>query len=242
MKTSFQLLLAAVVVLLASLTAYNMALRAEYRSGAYKDPMRNYKALNFSNFTEVAVPAASIVNVKIIAGPFKVLVGPHAASYVQVSQQNGRLRITADLPEQLPYLGGADAVVISCPRLAALTTDAVYQVEGKPHADRQQEFKRGRTLVQGFVQDSLSLRQDRASRIELTNNRLGFLRAVAGATPGSHPVLQLNKDNHVAAASLILAHQSELVLDNVLIPQLHSAFGDSASVTLTGTALGNGLK
>lgn len=242
MKTSVKLLLAALVVLLASLTAYNMALRTEYRSGAYKDPIRKYTALGFKDFSEIAVPAASIVNVKIMAGPFKVLMGPQAAKYVHVRQQNGRLHITADFPDGQPYLGPQEAVVISCPRLVALTTDAVYQVEGQPHTDRQQEFKRGRVLVQGFVQDSLALRQDRGSRIELANNRLGLLRAVAGTTPGSHPILQLNSGNHIAAASLTLAHQSELVLDNVQIPQLHRTFSDSAKVTLTGAALSSVLR
>lgn len=65
MKTSTTFLLAALLVLLASLTAYNMALRAEYRSGTYKDPLRSYKVLNFKNFTEVTVPAASALSVKI---------------------------------------------------------------------------------------------------------------------------------------------------------------------------------
>jgi hypothetical protein len=242
MKTSVKFLLAAFVVLLASLTAYNMALRTEYRSGAYQDPLRFYTPLAFKDFTEVAVPAASIVNVKIMAGPFKVLIGPNASKYVQVSQKNGRLLITASFPDARPYLGPREAVIISCPRLTSLATDASYQVEGQPHTDRNEEVNRGRTLVQGFTQDSLALRQDRASRIELTNNRLGLLRAVAGTTPGSHSILQVNNGNHIAAASLTLAHQSELVLDNVQIPQLHHSFGDSTKVTLAGTALSSVLK
>jgi hypothetical protein len=242
MKTSVKLLLAALMVLLASLTAYNMALRTEYRSGAYKDPLHGYQSLAFKDFTEVAVPAASIVNVKIMAGPYKVLLGPQAAKYVHVSQQNGRLLITASFPDARPYLGPRDAVVISCPRLTALTADALYQVEGQPHADRSESFKRGRILVQGFTQDSLALHQDRGSQVELRNNRLGLLRAQAGATPGSHSVLQVTSGNNIAAASLSLQSQSELVLDNVMIAQLHHTFSDSAKVTLTGAALGSVLK
>jgi len=240
MKTSVKLLLAAVMVLLASLTAYNMALRAEYRSGAYKDPLRNYTALAFKGFAEVSVPAASALNVKIVAGPFQVRVNPAAEKYVRISQQGGRLVVALVLPEQPETLGWGETVVISCPRLAALTTDGTYQAGGQPHHDRT--FVGHSVVVQGFTQDSLALRQDRGSRVELKNNRLAFLRAGAGATPGSHPILQLNSDNHIAAASLTLDHQSELVLDNVLIPQLRHTFGDSARVMLAGTALGNGLK
>ena len=109
MKTSVKFLLAATLVLLASLTAYNMALRTEYRSGAYKDPLRHYTALGFTNFTEVAVPAASGLNVKIMAGPFKVRVNPAAEKFVRFSQQGGRLVIALALPEQAQTLDQASS-------------------------------------------------------------------------------------------------------------------------------------
>ena len=240
MKTSLKFLLAALVVLLASLTAYNMALRAEYRSGAYKDPLRHYSALDFKDFTEIDVPAASLLNVKIMAGPFNVWVNPAAEKFVRISQRSGRLVVALAMPEQAQPLGWGETVVISCPHLAALTTDGTYEVAGQP---QHSPTLNGRTvLVQGFTQDSLALRQDRGSRIELKNNRLGLLRAVAGTTLGSHSSLQVNAGNHITAASLTLAHQSELVLDNVQIAQLRHQFGDSAKVTLTGAALGSALK
>jgi hypothetical protein len=239
MKTSVKFLLAALVVLLASLTAYNMALRAEYRSGAYKDPLRRYTKLGFKDFTEIDVPAASRMSVKIMAGSFNVWVHPEAEKFVRISQRGGRLVVALAMPEQAQTLGWGETVVISCPRLAALTTDGTYEVAGQPQ--RSPTFSGRTVLVQGFVQDSLALRQDRGSRIELKNNRLGLLRAVAGTTPGSHPILQVNTGNHIAAASLTLAHQSELVLDNVQIAQLRHTFGDSVKVTLTGTALGSVL-
>lgn len=238
MKNSNRYLLAAVLVLLASLTAYNMALRTEYRKGTYKDPLHGYTALAFKGFTEIVVPAASSANVKIVAGPFSVRINPAAAEYVRISQQGQRLLITANFPETHKYLGRNETVVISCPRLAALTTDAVYQEHGQPQVDKEHANGR-RVLVQGFRQDSLLVQSDRASRVELVSNDLAFLRTVAGPTPGSHTSLQLNADNHIAVADLTLRHQSELVLANVLIPRLHHQFGDSVKVTLTGVALGS---
>jgi hypothetical protein len=240
MKTSVKFLLAALLVLLASLTAYNLALRAEYQSGAYKNPLSHYTVLGFKDFTEVAVPAASRLSVKIMAGPCKVWVNPAAEKFVRISQRGGRLVVALAVPDQAQGLGWGETVVISCPRLAALTTDGTYEVAGQPQ--RSPGFVGRTVLVQGFTQDSLALRQDRGSRVELTNNRLGLLRAVAGTTPGSHSILQVNSGNHIAAASLTLAHQSELVLDNVQIAQLHHSFGDSVKVTLHGTALGSVLK
>ena len=236
MKTSVKFLLAAALVLLASLTAYNMALRAEYRSGAYRDPLRGYAKLNFKNFDEVTVPAASVLSVKILAGPFGVRVNPDARRFVRVRQQGSRLVVEAAFPNQPGSLGWGETVVISCPRLAALTTGGEYALAGRPHRDKTPVSGR-KVLVRGFTQDSLLVRQDLASRVELTGNHLGLLRAVAGSTPGSHASLTLTEDNKVAAASLTIGHQSELILDNVAIPQLRYHFADSAKATLTGAAL-----
>ncbi|MDO7887176.1 hypothetical protein [Hymenobacter cheonanensis] len=241
MKNSSNYLLAAVLVLLASLTAYNMALRAEYRRGDYKNPLRGYVAQGFRDFTEVVVPASNVVSVKIVPGPFSVRLNPGAAEYVHLRQQGGRLVITAAFPRWRRYFGPAETVLISCPRLAALSTDAVYESQGKPLTTNDfRDYEK--VLVQGFRQDSLVLRQDHGSHIELADNELGMLSATAGPSLGSHGLLQLNRGNRIAAASLALAHQSELVLDNVQIPQLHRQFSDSAKVTLTGAALGSVLR
>jgi hypothetical protein len=243
MKNSNKYLLAALLVLLASLTAYNMALRTEYRKGTYKDPLRDYTVVNFQDFTEVTVPAANVVGVKIVSGPFKVLINPQASKYVQVRQQGSQLSITAAFPEGQEFMGRSEAVVISCPRLAVLTADAIYQMKGQPHIDKNQEYPTSKGItVQGFTQDSLSLHQDKASRIELVGNRLGSLRATAGATPGSHATLQINPDNRIGAASLAIQHKSELIMSNITIAQLRYQFADSAKATLTGAALSSFVK
>ena len=238
MKNSSKYLLAAVLVLLASLTAYNMALRTEYRRGDYKNPLRGYVAQPFKDFTEVVVPASNAVSVKIVPGPFGVRLNPGAVDYVHLRQQGGRLIITAAFPKWRRDFGPIETVLISCPRLAALTTDAVYEAQRKQVANKYFRDNE-KVLVQGFTQDSLTLRQDRGSCIELAGNKLAYLRATAGTTSGSRGLLQLNADNHIGAADLALGHQSELTLTNVLIPQLRHQFADSVQVTLTGAALGS---
>ena len=238
MKNSTKYLLAALLVLLASLTAYNMALRAEYRTGDYKNPLRGYVSLGLKGFNEVLVSPSNAVSVKIVPGPFGVRLNPSATKYVHLRQQGNRLVITAAFPDSRHHFGRAETVLISCPRLAALTTDAVYEEGGKPVIGKSY-WNSELVLVQGFAQDSLLVRADRGSRIELTGNKLGYLGAMAGTSLGSHTQLQVDADNHIAAANLRLGHQSELVLNNLFIPQLRHDFADSAKVTLTGAALGS---
>jgi hypothetical protein len=237
MKNSSKFLLAAVLVLLASLTAYNMALRTEYHLGSYKDPLRGYVNLGLTNFSEVAVTASSVVGVKVVPGTFSVRMSPRAQKYVQVRQQGRRLVITAAFPDgRRQYFGQAPAVVISCPRLGTLTTDAVYEGESQPVIGKN-FWNSEQILVQGFRQDSLAVRADQGSRVELAGNHLGYLGATAGASLGSHAQLQLNPDNRIAAADLTVGHQSELILNNVAIPALKYHVADSAKVTLGGAAL-----
>ena len=235
MKNSTKYLLAAIVVLLTSLTAYNMALRAEYRKGDYKDPLHGYARLDFKNFTEVDLSAAGSAHVKIVAGPFGVRLSPQAAKFVKVSQQGTRLVVQVDFAKPDQHLGWGQTLIISCPRLSQLTAGDAYRVAGQ----LQTQNKTAQSQVEGFRQDSMRVRLDQASNTTLSNNQLGYLGAVAGATPGSTASLNLNSTNRITAADLTLSHQSELVLNNVFIPQLRHQLSDSVRVTLTGVALGS---
>lgn len=235
MKTSNKYVLAALGLLLSSLTAFNLSLRAEYRRGTYKDPLRNTTALKFANFTAVNVQGAASLKVKIGAGPFGVRVRNDAAAYVKVSQQGARLTIALAFPDELHYLGG-DIVTVSCPQLNDLTVSSLYTIKGRPLTDRQQGHG-GNVQVQSFTADSLRLRQDDATRVELSGNHLGYLRAEAGASPGSHSLLFIGPDNRVQAADMSVQHQSELQLAS-RIQQLRFQFGDSTKAVFSGSALG----
>lgn len=239
MKNSNKWVLAAALVLLGSLVGYNMGLRAEFRRGAYKDPLRETKVLAFKNFSEVDVPAAGALKVKIVQGPFGVRLNNAAAEVVHVRQQGPRLTVTLASPNGFVYLGPGHTLTISCPRLAQLRADAVYTRDGQPVTDKEsQRWGGGDHVVQvmGFVQDSLTVRQDHASHVELVGNRLGYLRATAGTSPGSESVLRITDGNRLGAASFDMRHRSELVLSSAPAAPRYQ-FADSARATLLGAAL-----
>lgn len=234
MKNSIKLLTTAGLLLLGSLTAYNMGLRTEYVHGTYRNPFRNYTALALNNFDEVAVPAASAIRVKIVAGPGQVWLNKDAAKYVHVAQQGRRLTLTLAFPKEPEFLGMGEAVIIHCPQLRMLTTDGVYTVAGKTKTD--QASLRNAVVVQGFRQDSLAVRQDRGTQIRLVGNTLAWLRASAGARPGSKPALSIGADNRIQAADLTIDHQGHLDLATA-IPRVRYQFSDSATIVLTGAAV-----
>src|SRR5437764_8791518 len=94
-KTSNKLIIIALVVTLVSLVAYDFLLKAEYRSGNYKIPFKNYVTLNWKDFDIVDINASTAANVKLVQGPFSVRVEQYAAEYVQVKQKGNRLEIDA---------------------------------------------------------------------------------------------------------------------------------------------------
>ncbi|HEY5327843.1 MAG TPA: hypothetical protein VIJ27_12640, partial [Mucilaginibacter sp.] len=95
MKTSNKLILTAVLLLLFALIAYNYLLKAEYVSGRYKDPYRNYITLKFKDFDTVDVNSTSAVNVKFIQGPFSVRIDTDAMDFTKIEQQGNTLKIGA---------------------------------------------------------------------------------------------------------------------------------------------------
>ncbi len=235
MKTSNKLLIAALLLLLGALTAFNQKIRAEYARGAYKDPNANSTALDFRNFTDVDVQAAGLVGVRVVAGPYAVRLDNAAASYVKVRQQGARLTVALVFPKERESLGSREPLTISLPRLRQLTASGTYAMSGRLVTE-----KAGNGLplrIEGFRQDSLRLRQDHGTKVALANNQLGYLRADAGRTPGSHPVLHIDNTNRIQAASLVIHSQGELRLEAGGIPDLRTQFGDSARATLTGAAL-----
>jgi hypothetical protein len=237
MKTSNKWLLAALLLLLGSLSAYNMGLRAEYASSAYKDPLRNTTTLNFKDFSEVDVQGASLMNVKVVAGPYNLRVDKKAAQYVKVSQQGARLTIALVFPKDREWLGGGEVLTITCPQLKKLTAGAEYSAAGKAQKDRNRG--RGNVRIQGFRQDSLLVQHDYSTQVELSDNQLAYLRAETGRRPGSTSVLHIEKSNRIQAADLTVQAKSELKLEAGGIDQLSTQFGDSATATLAGAGLGS---
>ncbi|MBJ6110029.1 hypothetical protein JAO73_13485 [Hymenobacter sp. BT523] len=239
MKTSNKWLAAALLLLLGSLSAFNMALRTQYKTGAYKNPTSNTVALSLKDFTEIDVQAASLMGVKITSGPYAVRVSKEAQPYVKVTQRGPRLSIALAFPEGEASLGPRQSVVaISCPQLNLLTASATYVEKGKVHVDKQPGYDRT-VLVQGFAQDSLVVRQDLGAHVTLAGNRLGYLRAEAGQRPGSRSALRIANSNRIQAADLSVQRQAELQLEAGVVGTLRTQFGDSARATVTGGGLRN---
>ena len=239
MKTSNKLLLAALLVLLISLTLYDTALRAEYRKGTFRDPFKDFVTLNLKDFNALDLPAASQASVRIEPGPYQVRVYKPLNEFLQASQHGRQLTLALRFPnDDHSFLDqNQPAIVITCPSLIALRTNATYSMDNQSKTKHTQaDWNPQQVLVQGFRQDSLLVQADNGSQVALLNNTLQRLRVVA--TSGA-PVLHLPAGNRIAQATLQLGARSHLELGDLTIPELCYQFSDSATVSLPGRALNN---
>ncbi|SFQ74230.1 hypothetical protein [Hymenobacter arizonensis] len=238
MKNSLKFLTAAGLLLLGSLTAYNAALRNEYRLGAYKNPVLNYDLQSQRNFRTVHLPGAGLLSARIEEGPFGVYVSKEAADFVRITQEGTELTVALNFAEEVKFKGGGNAVIIRCPRLDVLTASTTYVVNGRVEKKLPQHYPNFAMLVvQGFTQDSMRLVQDGTARVVLVNNHLGHLRASVGQSPGSTAQLDLNSSNTLASTDIRVDKRGKLNAENVALPKLRWQFGDSAQVTMSGAAL-----
>ncbi|OUJ72476.1 hypothetical protein [Hymenobacter crusticola] len=239
MKTSNKLVLAALAVLLVALGLYNNALRAEYRAGSFRDPLRDFVTLPLRDFNALHLEAASLTSVRIQPGPYSVRVSKSLNDVLHVQRRGRELTLGVHFPSEFRplFLGNREAtIIITCPSLAALRTDATYTVKGKTQTDLAQPWDNCRVLVKGFAQDSLLIQADNGSLVELRDNTLHRLRVIAGHATGG-PVVRFQTGNHIQQAQLTMSGKSKLVFEELAIPDLRYQFADSATTTLPGRSL-----
>ena len=238
MKTSNKLIFAAAVLTVVLLIWYDLRLKAEYLSGNYKIPYSGYVTLNYTGFDIVDLNASTAANVKFVQGPFSVRVDNNALDYVVLKQQGNRLAIDAVFERNYQWNQNPYVVVISCPTLTKLTTDATYRADRGIVTDTivRDDWNMRQVLIEGFRQDSLSIEQDYGSTVVLAGNKIRSLQAVIGKSTGSGSKIIFQLDNEFKEATLDIRHRSKFILENAYIRNLIYHLADSAELIVNGSS------
>jgi len=238
MKTSNKLVIAGIILVLISLVGYDFLLKGAYVSGKYKDPYNAFAGLNFKGFDTVDLVSSTAVNVKFVQGPFSVRIDSNFSAYTRLKQTGKRLQINAVF--ESGYLSDPTAytMVISCPHLSVINTDATYKSNGKQVTDTivRDDWRMRKVLIDGFKQDSLIINQDYGSTVVLANSHLQSVSTVTGRSGKSGSKLVILEDNQIQNANLDILNNSTLILGNARIGYLNYRLADSAKLILTGKA------
>ena len=238
MKASSKFLLAAAVITLLSLVVYDLLLRAEYSSGNYSDPYRNFITLNCKDFDTLDLPSSTAANVKIVQGPFSIRMDQNAEDFVQLKNEGRRLQIKAGFEGNYQTTSSKYILMISCPRLSALNTNAGYWSNNAEVTDTivREDWNMRQVLVDGFNEDSLYISQDYGSTVVLANNHIRVISAMIGKSPRSGSSLVIQDNNEFGNAQLDIQNSSKLFLDNARIQNLSIQLGDRSKLIITGKA------
>ncbi len=239
MRISNYLIFSALLILIISLAVYNSELKAEYLTGKYKDPYKDYKSINIKDFNEVEIKGANLMFVELEQGDYAVRQKNNSVP-IKFNKVGNRLMITVDYNQKPDLKSGMNrydnAIIILCPQLNILSTTNGYLVNGK--APKESHYSiwpddGNSMIIKKFKTDSLSFIQHSDGNVYFQNNTIGSLKI----STSRNSKINIDKSNTIQKADMQIHYKSELFLNNILIPQLTYHLDDSSQVTLAGRSL-----
>lgn len=239
MKNSIKLLVISMLILFGTTVAYDFELKKEYEKGFYKDPMHRFSRIEYKDFNEIAINAANRLGTEITySDTFDVRVDNYAKPFVKFRQDGSRLIIDLDLNSKRFF--DQKVLVIRCPVLKFVKTDALYSFRGKDTVATNNlgDYGGGKiTTISGFNQDSLKLFSTNASVINLRANQLKYLTADIGNGKSSQSGLGVDRTNKINYADFNIQNRSRLDLNDINFNHLKYTVSDSAQIKLSGVSL-----
>ena len=237
MRTSSKILITTFIIFIASLVIYDLGLRAEYLKGDYTKPFNDYVPLNYTGFNEIELNSSTAVNIKIVQGPFKVLANPGAMDFLKVSRQGNRLIVHAAFSDQYRSINTDYILYISCPNLSVLYADAYYNNASITITDTTaNDFGWKPTLISGFTEDNLNIKETHASNIVLENNKINSLAATVGMNEKSRSNLTIGDNNQFTTTDLNILNKSQLWIKGANSNNLNYHLADSATLVVNGVS------
>ena len=126
MKTSIKILIGGAGLVLIVLVYYDLMIREAFLSGSYKKPFDGFNTLNYENFDEIDLSAATTANVIVRQGPFNIQLDPTAAGFVKISQTAHTLHIGSAFDYHYYNPRSNYVLIITCPHLLQFNSDSKY--------------------------------------------------------------------------------------------------------------------
>ena len=244
MRTSNKLIILAFIITIVAMIIRDEQLKAAYLTKNYLDPLEEYTALDIKDFNAIEVTSAEMSNVKIVKGPFKVMVLRTAIDVVHFDLKDGKLHISTDFGKgdrsNVSYHGDC-WVYISCPTLNELRLDSKYTLNDKMVTDTTTEGAWHKCMLRDFNIDSLYISMDNGCILQLDSNNIRSLKADMAMNTGSNSSLEIKKENKIARATINVLNNGDLNIYSP-IPDLNYTMSDSASITLTGNVANKAKK
>lgn len=239
MKTSNKIVAIAFLVIIVSAVGYAIAMKKEFLTGNYKKPYINFSSLPYKNFNSITINPSNMINVKLVQGPFRVMVNNMVKDNLTFKLINNTLQVDLNWEYVRFNTGDTYMMVISCPKLISVHVNAVYTLNKLNIVDTLagEGWAYHRVLIEGFKQDSLSVIQEWGSQVLLVNNSFVHLNALTSINEFSGSKLTVSKSNVIQQANLDIRNNGKLVLYQGNIPGLNYSLADSAQIVMNDATL-----
>jgi hypothetical protein len=234
MRTSIKILIAALTLVIVGLLVYDTQLKAAYLKGDYKKPFGDFVVKNYNNFNSIELQSGTAINLKVVKGPYKVMVDPTVGDFVKISQQGKKLIISAEFKDHYRALAGEFVVFVSCPELKSFISDARYTAGGWLVTDSVSNMFTRLTRISGFSADSLIITENNASNIALDNDHIGYLKATLGAAPNTGSQIAIGAGNDFGSALFDVQNKSKLFIQSYAGNNITYHIADSAQLVVSG--------
>lgn len=234
MKTSNKLLLTAILIIIVSMVAYDLALRAEYRKGTYKSRFYGMEKVGFKGFKNIDNRVANLIDIHIEHGDnFGVWVNNDMKDRIKITQNGAELVIDTAIRNSTGSNNFYGKIVITCPSLDKVTTSSVFfKKAGERYYDNE-----ATTALKGFDEQNLTLIINKSTHLNLDKSKIKRLDAIVGDSLSQHAYLFIGSSNQIEDAIISVPGKNVLNIENPKIVKSTFNISDSANISLGGSIL-----
>lgn len=229
MKKSTIMITAAVLIILGSLTAFNLKIKQIYLTGSYKSRFNGMDFTPMNGLENVDIQYANRLGIRIEQGDKEGvwIREDYKKNYVLAFNQHTlKLDVTKKVKEEDRHFWG-DVIIITR-TLKSVQTTAFLEKGQNP------TFYSGTVDLKNFKVLNLDLQVSLGVTVSLYKMQLDTLNAVVGDTKSGNASLFIASDTKINSANLNVPGKSLLTLANPTITKAIYNLSDSATVSVNG--------
>jgi uncharacterized protein YdeI (BOF family) len=229
MKTSTIMIITAVLVTFASLTAFNIDVKKVYQSGAYKSRFRGMDFTSLNGVNDISILTADRMSVKIEHGEKEGIWISSSEKQDVIPRVKGNT-LELDLAAESKTTGfrsWADIIIITknVAKLHLVSGDGNHDPNGYENGDIQ---------MKGYKLNDFDLSISKFVNVNLNANTIKNLKAQVGNEKEGKARLSISSDSEINTAQFNVPGASTLQLYNPKLVKAVYNLSDSATVTLNG--------
>jgi len=229
MKTSTIMIITAVVLTFASLTAFNIDIKKVYQSGAYKSRFRGMDFTALNGVDDISILSADRMSVQIEQGDKEGIWISSGDKYDVIPKVKGNT-LVLDLAagsKSTGFRSWADIIII---------TKNVAKLNLGSSGDNRHDagYNNGDLHLKGYKLDTLDLNISRSVNVYLEATGINNLIAKVGNEIEGKAKLSISSNTEINSAQFNVPGASILELYNPKVVKAVYNLTDSATVTLSG--------